>query len=92
VKQPETKPSAPHETNASPRIIGSGWTAVAVIDAGRADQGTSKIVEHAGTRVPGGELIKTALVSVLIADDGHIYVGAVTGTHLETVARTGRAL
>ena len=44
------------------------------------------------TPVPGGRLLSTALVSVLITDDGKMYVGAVTPAALQQVAKTGKPL
>jgi hypothetical protein len=79
-------------TSAPPRVLGKGWTSVAVIGAGKLDPSTSKMLDRMSSRVPTGRLITTALASVLVADDGHIYVGAVTAADLQTVAATGRAL
>jgi outer membrane lipoprotein-sorting protein len=81
-----THPAAP------PRVIGKGWTAVAVLDTGGLDPGTSHLLADISTPVNGGRLIKTALVSVLVATDGRVYVGSVTGSELAQVALTGRAL
>jgi outer membrane lipoprotein-sorting protein len=77
------------------RTIGSGWTAVLVTDGSAlSDAGsgnpTLSVLLRSATKVPQGQLITTALVSVLIADDGHVYVGAVDGAALQQVAATGQ--
>jgi outer membrane lipoprotein-sorting protein len=78
------------------RKIGEGWTTVVVTD-GTAGLGVGSPRElsslmDAFTAVPGGRLLSTALVSVLLTDDGKMYVGAVTPAALQQVAKTGRPL
>jgi outer membrane lipoprotein-sorting protein len=84
------------------RVIGSGWTAVLVTSdaslpgsSGGSRSSTSQmagLLIRSATRVPGGLLLKTSLVSVLLTDDGHLYVGAVDAASLQQVAATGKAL
>jgi outer membrane lipoprotein-sorting protein len=85
-------PDAPHS-----RTIGEGWTAVVVGDGNAAfsSAGSPRVMStlmDAFTPVPGGRLLSTALVSVLLTDDGKMYVGAVTPAALQQVAKTGRPL
>jgi outer membrane lipoprotein-sorting protein len=76
--------------------FGDGWTTVVVtngsagLGAGSPDE-LSTLMD-AFTSVPGGRLLSTALVSVLLTDDGKMYVGAVTPAALEQVAKTGKPL
>ncbi len=62
------------------RVIGQGWTAVAVLPAGPA-AGALGVLQGAATPVSGpwgsGQLLRTTLFSVLMTDHGHILVGAV---------------
>jgi len=86
---------------ARPTVVGSGWTAVAVIpDAGALTSGqssaqgsgasTTAALLKATTTVTGsfgtGQLLQTSLVSVLLLSDGRMLVGAVTPDLLEQVA------
>jgi outer membrane lipoprotein-sorting protein len=78
------------------RTIGDGWTAV-VVTYGSAGLGAGppramSTLMDAFTQVPGGRLLSTSLVSVLLTDDGKMYVGSVTPAALEQVARTGKPL
>jgi outer membrane lipoprotein-sorting protein len=86
-----TSPGGP----GSPRI-GEGWTTVVVTDASTSSfaDGSSSMstLMDAFTPVKGGRLLATALVSVLITDDGKMYVGAVTPAALQQVAKTGKPL
>jgi len=63
------------------RLVGGGTAT--------ADQLISLLLRSA-TAVPHGRLIKTALVTILISDDGHLYIGAVDGAALQRVAATGQ--
>jgi outer membrane lipoprotein-sorting protein len=84
----------------APTVIGSGWTAVAEIagvelpGATPGEEGTAAsqlgALQRAMTPVSGawgsGQLLRTALVSVLLLDDGRLLVGAVTPQTLEQAA------
>lgn len=65
---------------AGTRVMGKGWTAVAVLPAGGAG-GALGMLQGAATPVSGswgsGHLIRTTLFSVLITNNGHVLVGAV---------------
>lgn len=87
-----SNPPTPVWTDA-PTVVGSGWTAVVGFltspptDDG--SRGTTLDTLRAATRpVEGGRLLTTALVSVLFADDGRIYAGAVTPERLLAAARS----
>jgi outer membrane lipoprotein-sorting protein len=80
----------------APRLVGSGWTSVAVVeDAGLAaveDSPVGGALLGATTRVTGsygsGRLLSTPLLSVLILDDGTVLAGAVQPAVLDEVAGT----
>ncbi|OMH31194.1 hypothetical protein [Tersicoccus sp. Bi-70] len=67
----------------------AGWDAVTVIPAARvpADLTRSPLVTQVATRVPGGRLLSTSLVNVLLTDDGRLLAGAVPASTLEAAAR-----
>ena len=78
-------------------VIGTGWTAVLVaadVTLPMSGDGTSQLglLTKAATRVPQGLLLRTALLTLLLTNDGHLYVGAVDAASLQQVAATGRPL
>lgn len=48
------------------------------------------LLTRAATRVPEGLLLRTTLLSFLLTDDGHLYVGAVDGPTIQRVAAAGQ--
>jgi outer membrane lipoprotein-sorting protein len=71
----------------APKSYGSGWTEVRQLTlpkstSGSKDNALLATLRKAGTPVHGdwgsGQVLKTKLFSVLITDDGRLYVGAVT--------------
>jgi outer membrane lipoprotein-sorting protein len=94
----------PDSSTPTPTVLGSGWTAVASLSL-PADLGTptsprergstpsmTQLLDQLATPVPGGRLLTTSLLSVLVTDDGHVYAGAVRPADLQTVAASGRGL
>lgn len=81
-----------------PQVIGSGWDTVLSLpwageDERAGQDGRSGQDERAGqldavtTRVDGGRLLETDLLSVLFTDDGRLLIGAVTREALLEAAR-----
>ncbi|WP_152193119.1 LolA family protein [Georgenia satyanarayanai] len=65
-------------------VLGEGWaTVLAVPDVELPDD---PLLEELTEPVDGGRLLSTALLSVLLTDDGRLLVGAVTPTHLQDLA------
>jgi outer membrane lipoprotein-sorting protein len=76
-----------------PTVLGAGWTSVVELPSTGAINGSNtELLDRLSTPVPGGRLISTALVSVLVTNDGHIFAGPVSGSALQTVAATGHGL
>lgn len=78
-------------SEARPTVSGSGWSTVFgfTLSAGQVaglSSGDSALLDQVTTKVSGGRIIQTALVSALVTDDGHVYVGAVTPAALEAAA------
>jgi outer membrane lipoprotein-sorting protein len=80
-----------------PAVLGSGWTAVLVLrDVGLGTTGSNSAnatlgaLLRAATPVHGafgsGRMLRTALVTGLLTDDGRLYVGAVTPAALQAAA------
>ncbi|MDQ1539971.1 MAG: hypothetical protein QOH29_697 [Actinomycetota bacterium] len=97
--KPSTAPVPESASSTQPRVVGTGWTSVVVLPNGalttsmpgqsqaadRHDSGPNlaDLVAKAGTRVTGGTLLRTALINVLVADDGRVLVGAVPASVLQ---------
>lgn len=88
-------PSAAEAASAAPTVIGDGWTAVLVTAAPDLTASTEEPSELTGIlqslpRTSGswgsGRLLESALVSVLVTDDGELLVGAVSPERLFEVA------
>ena len=92
VSEESVDPGVPDATSDAaahpqPTVVGDGWDAVVVLPAGAAPADFSgPLVERLTTAVDGGRVLSTALVSVLVTDDGRVLAGAVTTEHLEAVA------
>jgi outer membrane lipoprotein-sorting protein len=73
--------------HAKPSVTGSGWEAVVEIPAGAESRLDGvPLVQEAAVPVDGGRLFSTALVNVLLADDGRIFAGAVPLERLQAAA------
>lgn len=73
-------------------VVGSGWTSVLTMSgvdtAALASGENAAMLDQLTTRVPEGRLLSTALLTVLITDDGRVLAGAVPADLLrETAAR-----
>lgn len=90
------QPAKPGADNASEATttIGSGWTTVVktTLPEGQLTGTAGAMLNKVSSPAKGGRLITSALVNVLITDDGHVYAGAVSAADLEQVAATGKAL
>jgi len=75
-----------------PTVVGDGWGAIVESPAGSLDFAQASRGDTSGLlnllqKVDGGHGLQTALVSVLITDDGRVLAGAVPLTALENAAR-----
>jgi hypothetical protein len=82
------------------KVLGHGWTAVVETSpsaddpASRGSQrnSTQALLDRIATRVPGGQLVTSSLLSIFLADDGRIFAGPVSATTIEQIASTGQGL
>ncbi|MEY9837048.1 outer membrane lipoprotein-sorting protein [Streptacidiphilus sp. EB103A] len=76
--------------------IGTGWSTIYRFDAATSSAAASgksgtagqlSAIKTFGKQVPGGTLISTKLINVLVTDKGTVYAGAVTPALLEQAAK-----
>lgn len=79
-----TAPTAP--AGPMPTVVGEGWESVVVLPAGGAELTADPLLAQVTQPVDGGRLLSTALVNVLVADDGRVLVGSVPVERLQAVA------
>ncbi|WP_394769569.1 outer membrane lipoprotein carrier protein LolA [Lacisediminihabitans sp.] len=86
--QGTTKPLRPETGAVKPSVIGSGWDAVLSMPAGAetAKLTSSPLFGKLTTAVTGGHLFHTALVNVLVTNDGRVFAGSVPVERLQAVA------
>jgi hypothetical protein len=85
------------QPDVKPTVVGEGWTSVLVLppEAAMSDGsetesdglGADTLPADVLTPVDGGSVLSTALVSVMLADDGRVLVGAVEPQLLVAAAR-----
>jgi hypothetical protein len=85
-----------HGDEAQPTVTGKGWETVIGFPAAPDGQGAQlteallkdPLLSQAAVVVPGGRLLSTSLVNVLLTDDGRIFVGMVPADRLQAAAGT----
>jgi hypothetical protein len=91
---PDAGPSPTTHPMERPSVTGTGWETVIGFPAPPAGQGPvlsesllkDPFLAQAVAVVPGGRLLSTTLVNVLITDDGRIFVGMVPPERLQAAA------
>jgi outer membrane lipoprotein-sorting protein len=89
--------NAVHQRDAGapkPTVTGKGWESVIGFPAPSNGQGAQlteallkdPLLSQAAVVVPGGRLLSTSLVNVLLTDDGRIFVGMVPAERLQAAA------
>jgi outer membrane lipoprotein-sorting protein len=71
-----------------PAVTGSGWDSVVEFPAGTAGSApeATSLLQQATVPVQGGRLLSTALVNVLVLDDGRVFAGSVPTERLQAAA------
>ncbi|WP_291048325.1 DUF2092 domain-containing protein [Herbiconiux sp.] len=82
--------AAPQGADAHPEpvVTGEGWNTIVALPVGAdsADLTSSPLIAQLLTPVDGGQVLQTALVSVLLTDDGRVLAGAVPAEALQSAA------
>ncbi|HLS26276.1 MAG TPA: DUF2092 domain-containing protein [Beutenbergiaceae bacterium] len=79
---PADCPDAPDHPDAD--VLGEAWTSVVVMP--EVDPQAEEFLNQITEPVDGGRMLSSALVSVLLTDDGRVLAGAVTPEHLLSLA------
>jgi outer membrane lipoprotein-sorting protein len=78
--------------SAQPKVLGTGWTSVLAVPATKDGRSSvaglnGSVLDKVTTTLPNGDrLVRTALVNVLLARDGRVFVGAVAPAVLQQAA------
>jgi len=88
--KPGTSGSDTHKAG-HPQVNGTGWDAVAELPSSALPPSllSSPLLAQATRSVDGGRLLSTALVNVLITNDGRIFAGSVPLERLQSAAASG---
>jgi len=78
-------PSKPEGEAPDHEVTGTGWESVVSVTVG-SDLASSPELRQLSTAVDGGRLIHTALVNVLVTDDGKVLAGSVPAATLAAAA------
>ena len=78
---PQTTPPA-----AFPQVRGTGWSTVVETSGVQLPESAQGLFSQLSTPAEGGRAISSALLSVLLTDDGRMLVGAVPTSELEALA------
>ena len=77
-----TDPTAPKDTTNKPVTVGQDWTSVVIFPQVQIPAQLNEFLKAASS-VNGGKLLSTALVNVLVMNDGRVAVGAVSPSALQ---------
>jgi len=91
---PAATTTAKAPTASKPTVTGTGWSTIVALPAGSlsattgatAGNSSSKVLDQLLTPVAGGKVLQTSLVSVFLATDGRVFVGAVSTDQLLAAA------
>jgi hypothetical protein len=75
-------------TGGGPTVVGKDWATVGVYRDVQLPWRINRLLLRGSTAVSGGRLFSTALVNVLVLDNGKVAVGAVNLNTLENAAVT----
>ena len=81
-------PQIPDSQSSQPSVIGTGWDAVVEVPASAipAELLSSPLLAQATRSFAGGRLLTTALVNVLLTNDGRVFAGSVPPDRLQAAA------
>ncbi|GAB3045491.1 outer membrane lipoprotein carrier protein LolA [Parafrigoribacterium mesophilum] len=84
------KRSGEDAVSVKPTVLGTGWSAIVELPAGRIPKElmASPLVAQLTTPVAGGRMVHTSLVNVLVTKDGRVFAGAVPASRLLAAAQS----
>jgi hypothetical protein len=74
------------QPSALPQVLGEGWSTVVETRGVQLPESAQGMFGQLSTPAEGGRAITSALLTVLLTDDGRMLVGAVPTTELEKLA------
>lgn len=84
---PAQAPDQPAAAAGAPaRVLGEGWTSVVELSGVTLPEASAGLLDQLATPVAGGRVLTSALVSVLLLDDGRVLAGAVPAERLVELA------
>ena len=83
-KRPDVDRPVP---SALPSVLGEGWTSVVALEGVELPEEAAGIVGQVAKPVEGGRVVTSALVTVLLLDDGRVLAGAVAAERLVELSR-----
>ena len=84
-KDAQARPEQP--AGSAPQVLGEGWTRVVELTGVTVPEGAAGMLAQLSTPVEGGRVVTSALLSVLLLDDGRVLAGAVPAERLVELAR-----
>jgi outer membrane lipoprotein-sorting protein len=86
--RPAPSSDASVEAPDMPTVVQTGWATIVEIPAGSMpdELAANPLLEQFATSVDGGLVVRTALATVFIADDGRVFVGTVPLSALQSAA------
>ena len=69
-----------------PEVLGKGWTTVVELEGVEVPKDAAGLLDQLATPVAGGKVVSSALLSVLLLDDGRVLAGAVPADRLVELA------
>lgn len=77
----------PGENGTPPTVLGSGWSTVVELSGVELPEDAAGMLSSLATPAAGGQAIRSAVLSVLVLDDGRVLAGAVPVERLQELAR-----
>lgn len=71
---------------ARPEVVGEGWSSIVVLSGVEVPEEAAAVLDALTTPVEGGRVLTSALLTVLVTDDGRVLAGAVPAESLVEAA------
>lgn len=81
-----SRPQQPQGGTPTPQLLGEGWTRVVELSGVTVPEAAAGLLRQLSRPVEGGRVVTSALVSVLVLDDGRVLAGAVPPERLLELA------